>query len=179
MLTKTLILLALLCLINISHSNNLKQEDCSTHKIYCHIKILQPLMDDSEAMKLSNLLFKYSKMYGTDPYISVAICMVETSCTDTNRMRDGMYYAGDKPVISKVITDVGLFQLHVSTIKYYKLNIYLLLTDFSYYVEQHVKLLAIKTNECFTKYGITAWACYHSKTAEYHYKYYNKAKQFL
>ena len=61
--------------------------DCSRHKIFCHIKQLRPKMKKKEAMKLSNLIYKYSRQYGTDPRISVAIGMQESGLRGIHRSR--------------------------------------------------------------------------------------------
>lgn len=145
--------------------------DCGKHKIYCHIKQVRPDMKTREAMKLSNLIYKYSKKYKTDPHLSVAIGMQESSLVNQNRKVKGMIKTENGFQLVEVYTDVGLFQMHYNTIIMRELDMNRLQSDLEYNVDQHVKLLSEKIDFCSKRYPDTAWACYHSSTKKNHIKY--------
>lgn len=155
--------------------------DCSKHKIYCHIKRIKPTIDSKYAMNLSNMLYKYSKQYGTNPHISVAIIMQESSFINKDRTVSAYVVRNGVEKIEQVVTDVSMYQFHVNTIKYLGLNKDRLRKDLDYATKQHIKLLAKKITVCLNR-GILkskAWACYHSYTRKHMNKYYKLVSRFL
>jgi tRNA(Phe) wybutosine-synthesizing methylase Tyw3 len=103
-------------------------------------------------------LHKYSRIYGTNPHVSVAIAMQESSL----RHMDRTIYALVDSEVKKVVTDIGLFQFHVKTVRNLNIDMQRLRDDFDYHVEQHVKLLKRKMKICEEKDN--SWSCYHSFT---------------
>lgn len=155
--------------------------NCNRHKIYCKIVEVNPEIDKSFAMKLSNLLFKYSRKYNTDPFVSVAIGAQETGLRNINRTERALIKTDTGYHFIDVITDVGLFQFHVNTIEYYEMDIDRLKNDLEYAVENHVKLLRQKIDMCIRR-GIPAsgaWACYHSYSDGHRQKYRRMVERFL
>lgn len=146
--------------------------------IFCFMKSLQPSLNNNEAMKLSNYLYKYSKKYKMNPMISVGILFAETSITNKDKIKWGYVFYKDcdsceyKYKKVKVHTDIGYFQFHVGTIEYYNLDPVKLKFDMEYNVEAHFKLLKIKMKLCRNKKH--PWACWHSKTNSLNKKYANR-----
>ena len=151
--------------------------DCSRHKIFCHIKQLRPDMTKKKAMELSNIIYKYSKEYGTDPAISVAIGMQESGLRSIHRSVTGLMpvencgneQEGEMLCVQKleekrIYTDFGMFQFHHRSIKWYKLNFDLIyIHDLDYIVKSHVQILKQKIRGC-KELKQKAWSCYHSTT---------------
>lgn len=155
---------------------------CSQRPVACTIKVLQPGMSKQEALELADHINKYSKEHNTDPYISVAIGMQESSLTNINRKQKLVQIKQEcrdierkdqacktKYEITEGFTDIGLFQFHVSTVAARGLSVDKLMTDIKYSVKEHVKFLAEKIKDCEGKQN--AWACYHSKTPSFKAKY--------
>ncbi len=158
-----------------------KAIDCSKHKIFCKIKELNSSVNDKYAMRLSNLLYKYSKKYKTDPMVSIAIAMQETGIRNIDRKTRALVKQDNGEVIKTVVTDVGIFQFHVDTIEYYNLDVQLIRSDLEYAVEQHIKLLKKKIKLCL-RHGIDkdeAWSCYHSLTRKHRRKYVNDVSRYI
>lgn len=151
-------LLLLLFLISFP---TLAKVDCTRHKVFCHIKKVKPTINDKYAMKLSNLIYKYSKKYGTNPIISVAIGRQESGLREVSR-KETIIIFNPKPIYITGYTDICMFQFHSRTIKAEKLDAYKLHTDLEYCVEQHIKLLKKKIKICKKRLGKDAYSCYHS-----------------
>ena len=159
--------------------------DCSKHKIYCAISDLQPKVDKTFAMELSNLIYREAKKAKIDPMISVAIAMQETSLK--HRLNRKQRVIVEKIVVNcdssekcvpvkkyEIVsgyTDMGLFQFHVDTITAYKLDLNKL-ENLEYVVKSHFKILKDKIKQC-KRFGKQAWTCYHSSTPKYRNRYYN------
>ena len=163
--------------------------NCDTHKIYCNIVEVNPKVDKTFAMTLSNNLYKYSKRYGTDPLISVAIAMQESSIRNVMR-RDAVYVKEDGS-IHKGISDIGVFQIHVNTVENFRrdhgwdIDIDRLIVDVDYQVYWHIRLLKHKVNTCKklrsklkVKKG-NEWSCYHSYTFSKRKKYLNDVSRHI
>jgi hypothetical protein len=137
--------------------------------LYKRITELNSVICKKTALELSELLVKYSKKHNTDPNVSVAIAMQETGITNKNRMEKGK------------VTDVGMFQFHIDTIKYYKLDKVRLMNDLEYAVKSHTKLLRIKIDQCrnILKVKNKAWSCYHSFTESHREKYITAVGRYL
>lgn len=156
--------------------------DCKLHRIYCKIVELKPSIDREFAMELSDLLYKYSKKYETDPLVSVAIAMQESSLVNTNRTSRAIIKMPNNTYdYIDVITDVGLFQFHVNTIENYDLDVNRIKKDLDYAVYHHVKLLKQKMNLC-VKLGVAysvSWSCYHSATPKHRERYVRLVMRYL
>lgn len=133
-------------------------------------------------MTLSNYLYKYSKIYKTDPFISVAIAMQESSLINKNRVESAVVDCKcSKREIKRVITDVGLFQFHVRTIEHEGLDFDRLQTDLEYAVKSHVILLKKKMRLC-KRLGIReeeSFSCYHSATRKFRKRYVRDVSRYL
>lgn len=130
---------------------------CIKHPLACAIKTLQPALAGGEAFFLSNLIYKYSKKYNVDPYIVIAIAMQESGLRNINRTSGG------------IITDVGLYQFHISTIDHYNIDMLRLTMDIAYQTERACWLLSVKLKECSDLNN--SWACWHSRTDKHKAKY--------
>ena len=159
--------------------------DCKVHKIYCKIVKLNPSIDTEFAFELSNLLYKKAKEYGTDPMVSVAIAMQESSLRNINRTTQGYLekdcdstHQKSAMCVVPVVTDIGIFQIHVYTAKNYGFNMESLMTDIEYQVDSHLKILKQKLKNC-RHLGKEAWSCYHSTTPKYRLKYVKDVSRYL
>ncbi len=142
-------------------------------RIYAEIKKLNPNCEETFARDLSKYLSVYSSYFGTDPIISVAIAMQESSISNTNRL--GWVDQSGKKV--RGITDLGVFQIHYRTIRelkrtYPDLDVFRLQHDLEYQTFWHVKLLKKKITICQSKKSSLKissgeeWSCYHSFTLD-------------
>ena len=138
------------------------------------IKRLQPRVEPGFASDLSKYIQEFSQKYGTDPYRSIAIAMQESSLRDISRRETVINKNGE---VKSGYTDIGVWQFHSLTIKYFKLSVPRLLTDLRYATEQHVLLLSIKLRECAVR-GKDAWGCYHSRTPKYFNKYVKQVNRY-
>lgn len=152
--------------------------DCNQHKIYCHIKRVKPSMKMNLAMNLSNLIYKYSRKYGTNPHVSVAIGRQETNLRMIGR-KETIIQFNPEPVYITGYTDICMFQFHSRTIQAEKLDAHKLYTNLEYCVEQHTKLLAKKIRICKKNLGKKAWSCYHSFNNITRKHYYNLVRRYL
>lgn len=127
--------------------------DCQKHRVYCAIKTLQPKLDTTFAMELSNYIFKYSLRHGTNPYRTVAIIAQESMFRNINTE-----------------IDIGIYQININTATAYNIDIYRLQEDLAYATEQHILLLKRKKEYC-SELAEEAWTCYHSKTHKHRTAY--------
>lgn len=149
--------------------------DCNRHKIFCDILTVKPSINRSYAMELSNYIYKWSKYYGTDSKLSVAIAMQESSLI--NRDRKGIVLTEDGKRV-RGVTDVGVFQLHIDTIDNlnktlkWDIDFRRLRSDVEYQTQIHTRLLRRKIAICESdRYKVklkvkdgNEWSCYHSFT---------------
>ena len=148
--------------------------DCDKHPIYCRIVELRTNISSAKAMRLSNLIHKYSKRQGTDPMISVAILMQEHGF----RMRDRCSNFVVDGEILRGCTDLGIAQIHVDTAVAYNLDITKLSQDMEYNVKAHFRILADKIRRC-KHLGEEAWTCYHSVTEVHRLRYLRDVSRYL
>lgn len=146
--------------------------DCERHPIYCNIVKIKPSVNRTFAMELSNYIYKYSRMYGTNPNHTIAIAMQESSLINQDRM--GTIITKEGKVV-RGVTDVGVFQLHVDTIKNmeargWDIDFQRLRSDVEYQTYWHVRLIKRKISICKAKSEKlnvlpgNEWSCYHSYT---------------
>jgi len=148
------------------------------HPIYSHILRVKPKISKTFAMKLSNLLYKYSTKYDTDPHISVAIGRQETGLRSISR-KETIIQFNPAPVFITGYTDICMFQFHSKTIQYERLSAYKLYTSLDYCVEQHVKLLKKKMKICNKRLGKESWSCYHSVNDDARKYYVKLVRRYL
>lgn len=176
-------LFKLLIILNIAFgASNALSADCDTHPIYCKIRKLNPKLSHSFAMTLSNLIYKSAKSAGTDPMVSVAIAMQESSLTNRHRRSRVVSPSG---AVYDGFTDIGIFQIHIDTAIEMGLDIPRLINDIEYQVESHFKILRRKIDVCTKKraklhvlYGLE-WSCYHSYTKSAREKYIHLVERYL
>lgn len=136
-------------------------------QIFAEITKLNPKVDKTFARNLAKYIAKYSRIFKTDPKISVAIAMQETAFA--NRNREGSVLTDDGAIVHG-ITDVGVFQIHIETIAYLGIDTERLKRDVEYQTFWHTKILAEKIKVCTKqreKLEVEVgqeWSCYHSFT---------------
>ena len=188
-LAKTIIAISLTAgFAGISKAEPRKKSWLERNPIYAHLKVLRPSMPHKYALRMSNLLYKYSRRYGTDPHLSVALGMTETSLRQINRKETvAVKNEAGYTVYKKAVTDIGVWQLHVRTIALQGLDPELLQHDLEYQVKEHIKLLAKKIKLCSKKRIAKRWniprheaySCYHSVTPKFRKLYVNKTEKFM
>lgn len=150
------------------------EPNCLKNPIYCDILKLKPSVDRELAVKLSNSVARYSRKFGIDPKISIAIAMQESSFKNVNRL--GTVLTKRNHVVHG-ITDIGVFQIHIETISDLKdsgsdIDVERLKVDVDYQAFWHAKILKKKMSVCKIKrekLQVAAgqeWSCYHSFTEE-------------
>lgn len=148
-------------------------QDCKKSPVFCKILKLKPEINKQFAAELSLYITRYSKKFGFDPNISVAIAMQESSLENKNRigtiLKDGKFVNG--------ITDVGVFQIHIRTLanlnkEGYAIDTKRLENDVEYQTYWHAFILKNKIKTCKnerSKLKVSVgseWSCYHSFTLE-------------
>lgn len=180
------LIVALCCIQAPTTFASKKAVNCKKNPLYCHIIKLQPNMNKSLAMRLSNHLFRYAKQHQLDPWRSLAIAMQESSLRKTKRHSTVIV-----PVLKcntqgrcqetlktiRGISDLGLFQLHADTIKHYQFDADKLTKDIDYMVKTHFIVLIDKIKQC-KRLGPQAWSCYHSKTPVLRKRYIQKVNRY-
>ena len=155
--------------------------NCNIHKTYCAIVKLKPKINKTFAMKLSNEIYKASKLYKLDPYRLVAIARQESyfkmSARNKHTKSHKTITCNEWEVCTNVVTttvttsDFGLFQFHISTMRTHDLDITKVMTDMPFTVNFAAKLLAHKMKICEKLWPNTSWACYNSANPEAHQAY--------
>lgn len=162
--------------------NSAIANECDKHPIYCNIIKVKPTVNKTLAMELSNHIYKYSKEYDTNPIISVAIAMQESSLRNIDRKGKILNKQGR---VVTGISDIGIFQIHIETAKNNSIDMIRLRTDLEYQVMWHVKILAQKIRVCKNKraeLGIEVgyeWSCYHSYTLKRRLRYKEDVSNWL
>lgn len=154
--------------------------------MFCKILKLKPTINKEFAANLSSYISKYAKEFGTDPSVSVAIAMQESSLNNVNRMgfvlKDGRLVRG--------ITDVGVFQIHIKTLanlnaEGYNIDLTRLENDVEYQTYLHASILKTKIKTCkaarvrLQVNKGTEWSCYHSFTLEKRKLYFRDVSRYL
>jgi len=164
--------------------------DCNQHKIYCKIMKLQPKMNKSIAMALSDKIYHKSKRYEIDPFLSLAILNTESDLKNINTfkprrkqttIRDFCTDIGcfQTILVQNEILDMTLAQINVQTAKDYGLDVErLLIGNIDYALEAHYIILKDKIKRC-ARFGVEAWSCYHSATPKYRLRYIKAVRRSL
>lgn len=162
--------------------------NCNKHKLYCTIVKLNPRINKTFAMKLSNIIYRAAKKHKVDPYRAIAIMRQESgininarnSSTDTISHKECDEW--ETCVIVKTITtkttDFGLFQFHIDTMKRANLDIRQVMTDLDFTVNFAIKMIADKIKMCSRIWPETPWACYNSATEGKHQTYVKLVNQY-
>jgi len=155
--------------------------NCEQHPTYCAIIKLNPKINKAFAMELSNEIYRKSIEYNVDKYRVIAIMQQEsntqmdaynTKTTSTvHKECDEWKTCVITEVTVRKITDFGLFQFHINTVKRHNLDVQRIMTDMPFVVDFAVKMIAKKINMCKDKWPKTPWACYNSATKGPHEKY--------
>lgn len=141
--------------------------DCNKHKVYCHIVRISPRTPN--AMELSNTISRLGKKFGVNPHLIVAIAMQESSLRNVNRVSGVIDASGCR----LVVTDYGMLQVNVNSIKHYKLHGDLLSWNREYQLYAGVLILADKIKT----FG--HWSAYHSMTPKHNQKYRQLVGRYL
>ncbi len=139
-----------------------KTHNCEKHPIYCQILKKKPKMSTQYAMRMSNYIYRYSRIYKQDPTISIAVGMQETGLKQIHRKQNIIIFdENDNWKVVKGYTDLCMFQFHIDTIIHHKLDPVRLKNDVEYCIEQHFILMRQKRKIC-SHLGEDSWVCYHS-----------------
>jgi len=191
---KLLIVLSLF--ISTTALSSPQKPNCTTHKIYCALYKLSPTLDRRYLMKMSNLIYKYSKQYKLSPLLSVAIFMQESSLGTFKHRKDKLLiktktcitepiqfdyssHCTEKYEVVRGISDAGVWMFSINTIVEYDMDIDRVINDLDYSTEWHFKILKKKIKLCKKRYGDQAWGCYNSATKKYHARYVKLVKKWL
>lgn len=177
----------ILVLLYFSPQPALAKVSCARNPIFCRIVSLQPDIDNRFAFDLSNYIYIYSKKFKTNPYISVAIAMQESSIQNIDR-KD--FITTDYGYVVYDIADIGVFQINIKTIRNLKkigwyINIPRFIKDIRYQTYWHIRLLKRKMDICANnRYKLMVapgneWSCYHSFNYANRIDYYVHVHQFL
>lgn len=129
-------------------------------------------------MHLSNLIHKYAKKYGQDPFISVGIAMQESGIKNIHRKESFVIFKNNSYRIKKGYTDLCMFQIHIDTAKNYNINPLKLKNNLRYCVEQHFRIMRHKRKIC-KHLAKDSWSCYHSITESNRLYYKQLVERYL
>lgn len=121
--------------------------DAVKNPIYNAIITLNKKIDKRDALKYSNIIYKYSKDYKIDPFLVVAISRQE-SYLNLNSVRQvehsGIYFDKESNKFIKKIelTDFCMMQINKSNVISKKLNPDKLLNDPDYCIHEGMKILS-------------------------------------
>lgn len=161
--------------------------DCKVHKIYCKIVELQPAIDKTFAMELSNKISRKAKTYNIDPMVSLAILNQESSLRNINTfsVNKKVTKTCDTKGCTKLVieeyevVDMTMAQINISTALHLNFDVNKLFNlDLDYALECHYKILNAKIKRC-KNLGSEAWSCYHSVTPKHREKYVQLVSRFL
>lgn len=174
------------------------------HPIYNQIIKNKPSIDKSYAMKLSNLIHKYSRLYKIPADIYTAILMQESryvlgakNCKRGIRFKtpDELKTDMDKDeskfstkritpyVKSKVCSDLGIAQIRLETAESYNFDVNKLLTDLEYSVNAGAKVFKwfVKTyptiEEAVKRYNVGTAKNAHNWTSAG--KYWSRVRRYF
>lgn len=146
------------------------------HPIYCQIIKNKPIIDKRHAMKISNIIHKYSRYYQVPAKIYTAILMQESgynlkakNCTTG---LDDAY----KP--ATVCFDFGMSQINFHTAKYNKFDIPRLTKDLTYSIKSGIIVL----KHFKSRYGTKEkkwWSRYNTGTPSLRRVYERKVGRWL
>jgi len=164
--------------------------NCNQHKIYCKVMKLQPKMNKSLAMALSDMIYHKAKRYGVDPFVSLAILNAESELKTINTFKPKttkttvVEHCTENKCYQTITTqkemlDMTIAQINVQTAIDYGLDVEILLTgNVDYALEAHYTILKDKIRRC-SRFGAEAWTCYHSATPKYRLQYLKTVSRFL
>lgn len=141
--------------------------DCHKHPIQCHILRVAPGTPDSLA--LSNQIVSVGKRFGVSPHLIVAVAMQESGLRHVNRVVGVTDASGCRVRV----TDIGILQINVNSIKAYGLNADLLSWNREYQLWAGVMILADKIKT----FG--HWSAYHSMTPRHNQQYRQQVGRYL
>ncbi len=122
---------------------------------------LQPSASPWWVVNLAEHLDFQAEVHGTDPWVSLAIGMQESSLRSDSIGPTG---------------DAGTFQFHPATARAHGVDLSRL-RDLSYEVEQHVRLLKQKMATCSGTRN--EWSCYHSTTPARRHEYERLVSRYM
>ena len=160
-----LLTIALMIMLSLSCAS---QVNCKKHPIYCKIKRIVPSTSHSYAMKLSNSIFNYSRMYELDSNLMTAIFAQESRFNlKAMNCRTGLNSEREETM---VCFDFSIGQINFRTISRYDFDIELLMTDLDYAVES----ACIVMREFKNRYGhreFNYWSRYNSSSSSHRARY--------
>jgi hypothetical protein len=118
----------------------------SKNPIYQAILVLNPSLPKKEALKYSDIIYKYSKMYEVDPFLVVSIARQESRLNlDTVRevvFEEIFFDNNSKKFIKKIeLTDFCMMQINKANVISKKLDPDKLLKDPDYCIHEGFKIL--------------------------------------
>lgn len=118
-----------------------KDIDCNKHPIYCQIKKNRPKISNKYAMKLSNIIYRSTRVHRIPPRIFTAILAQESGyrleAMGCHRGLDRETYAE-----VRICSDFGIGQIYFKTARSYKFDIEKLTTDLEYSVDAAAQVLS-------------------------------------
>lgn len=137
-------ILSIMMLISLVFSPMASAEvNCEHHPIYCQIIENKPSINKTYAMHLSNVIYRYSKLYKIPAKVYTAILAQESIYRiSAVNCHTGVVVDDKGNRIEKVCTDFGISQIWWKTALSYGFNLDLLVSDLEYSVEAGAIVLA-------------------------------------
>jgi len=170
---KYLVLLALFMPTDVVAAN------CVKHPIYCQIIENNSTLNKKYAMKLSNIIHKYSRRYKIDARIYTAILAQESMYKlNTVATAVGLVKEESDWIVTRISTDFGISQIHYRTTERYKFEIEKLTTDLDYAVDAGAKVLR-DFKKSYSKTDNFWWTRYNAFNKDKRKEYRRKVERYF
>ena len=152
------------------------RKNCRKNPIYCKIVKIKPSINKKYAMKLSNVIYKYSKKYRIKSYLIVAIFAQESmfNMRATNCCT-GLDNNGNKKT---VCVDFGIGQINYINMQKLDIDETQLFEDMDYSVHTSVKIL-YDFKRRYAKREKHWWTRYNSGSRYWRNHYYHLVSRFI
>jgi soluble lytic murein transglycosylase-like protein len=151
--------------------------DKSKHPIYYQILQNNPSINKPYAFSLSNKIYKITRKYKIDSNIFTAILAQESMYNnDAKNCTKGLNKDFE---LQKVCTDIGIGQIHYSTVLRYDLEPKKIINDLDYSLNVAAKVLSDIKKRWIKKEPRDYWTRYNASTPEFREIYEINVKRFF
>lgn len=163
------------------------ENNCVKNPLLCKIIKINPKIDYTFALELSNKIAKKAKEHGINPNIAIAIMAQESGFNKVTTFKtrkeyyefctiDNCYKINTE---TKEAFDLSFAQINIGTAKNYKFNIERLYkNEVDYVLECFFTILKDKITMC-SHLGKDSFSCYHSTKEEHRLLYLELVKRYL
>lgn len=154
--------------------------DCVKHPIFCQILVNKPTIGYPYAMRLSNIIHRFTRKYKVNSQLFTAMLMQENKYRlKDNNCTEGMFKHKEGYSKLKVCTDFGISQIHYKTAKRYNFDFEKLNTNLEYSVMAGTQVLSDFKKLYRKKEPNTWWTRYNASTKSKRLIYQGFVEEYL